>query len=128
MKISAQVKKPVGEVKDKDGKVTKAGHVAAPVSVDFNVPDDLAGLAKACGDSIVASAAKGAIVIALQAFIRRHIEKGTPHADIQKEVNSWKPDVRTVTKQSAFEKAASSLDKLSPEERKQLLAKLQAAK
>jgi len=41
-------------------------------------------------------------------------------------VAAWKPDVRSIVKQSAFEKAASSLDKLSPEERKQLLAKLRA--
>ena len=128
MKITAQVKKPVGEVKDKEGKVTKAGHVAPAVTVDFNVPDDLDGLSKAFGADVVATAAKGAIVISLQAFIRRHIEKGTAHAEIQKEVSAWKPDVRTVTKQSAFEKAAGALDKLTPEERKALLAKLQSGK
>ena len=128
MKVTAQVKKPVGEVKDKEGKVTKPGHIAAPITVDYNVPETLPELAKVFGDDVVANAASGAIIISLQAFIRRHIEKGTPHADIQKEVNAWKPDVRTVVKQSAFEKATSALDKLSPEERKAMLAKLQATK
>lgn len=128
MKVAAQVKKPVGEVKDKDGKVTKPGHIAPVVTVEYNVPETLPELAKVFGDDVVASAARGAIIISLQAFIRRHIEKGTKSEEIQKEVNSWKPDVRTVVKQSAFEKATSALDKLSPDERKALLAKLQAAK
>ena len=99
-----------------------------PVSVEYNIPNDLTGLAKAFGEEVIATAAKGAIVISLQAFIRRHIEKGTAPAELQKEVTAWKPDVRTITKQSAFEKATSALDKLTPEERKSLLAKLQAAK
>ena len=128
MKVAAQVKKPVGEVKDKDGKVTKPGHIAPVVTVEYNVPETLPELAKVFGDDVVASAARGAIIISLQAFIRRHIEKGTKSEEIQKEVNSWKPDVRTVVKQSAFDKATSALDKLSPDERKALLARLQATK
>ena len=128
MKVSAQVKKPVGEVKDKDGKVTKPGAIAAPVEVEYAIGNTLPELAKQFGDEVVANAAKGAIIIALQAFVRRHIEKGTAPAEIQKEVTAWKPDVRTVNKQSAFEKASGALDKLTPEERKALLAKLQATK
>ena len=127
-KITAQVKKEIGQVVDKDGKVTKAGHIAPPVTVDFDIPAGLKAKAEKWGDAVVDAAAEDSIVIALQAFIRRHIVKGTNAADIQKEVNAWKPDVRTVTKQSAFEKAAGALDKLSPEERKALLAKLQATK
>lgn len=99
-----------------------------PVVVDYNIPDDLPGLQKAFGDAVVAAAAKGAIVISLQAFIRRHIEKGTVVAEIQKAVTAWKPDVRSVVKQSALEKVSSNLDKLSPEDRKALLAKLSAMK
>ena len=49
-------------------------------------------------------------------------------AQIQAAVTAWQPDVRNVVRQSAFEKASSSLDKLTPEERKALLAKLQAIK
>lgn len=101
-----------------------------PVKVQYPALDakNLGELQKAFGDEVVFTAAKGAIVISLQAFMRRHIDKGTPVADLQKEVSAWKPDVRTVVKQSAFEKVTSSLDKLSPEERKALLAKLQATK
>lgn len=99
-----------------------------PVVVEVNIPDKLADLQKAYGDEVVAAAAKGAIVISLQAFMRRHIEKGTTAADIQKAASAWRPDVRTVVKQSALEKASSTIKQLSPEERKKLLEQLQALK
>jgi hypothetical protein len=99
-----------------------------PVSVEYDIPDGVEALTKKFGPEVVGAAAKGAIVISLQAFIRRGLDKGTALADIQKNVAAWKPDVRTVNKQSAFEKAANSLDKLSADERKALLAKLQSIK
>ena len=99
-----------------------------PVKVQYNLPSTLAELQKAYGDDVVAAAARGAIVISLQAFMRRHIDKGTSVADIQKAVTAWRPDVRTIVRQSAFEKATSSLKQLTPEERKKLLAELQAIK
>jgi hypothetical protein len=98
-----------------------------PVSVEYDIPEGLEALYTRFGEDVVAKAAQGAIIISLQAFMRRHIEKGTPHAELQNEVTKWMPDVRTITKQTAFEKATSALDKLTPEERKALLAKLQAA-
>ena len=83
--------------------------------------------AKAFGEDVVASAAKGAIVISLQAFIRRHIDKGSDSATIQTAVAQWKPDSRTIIKQTAFERASGAIDKLTPEERKALIAKLSGA-
>lgn len=97
-----------------------------PVSVDYEIPDGVDALRKAFGDEVVASAAKGAIVISLQAYMRRLIEKGKTAAEIQTEVKAWKPDTRSIVKQSAFEKATSQLDKLSAQERADLLKKLQA--
>jgi hypothetical protein len=99
-----------------------------PVVVEVNIPDTLQDLQKSYGDDVVAAAAKGAIIISLQAFMRRHIEKGTALPEIQKEASAWRPDVRTVVKQTALEKASSSIKQLSPEERKALLAQLQALK
>ena len=101
-----------------------------PVVVESKILDakNLAELTKNCGEDVVFNAAKGAVVISLQAFMRRHIEKGTAAADIQKAVDTWKPDVRSVVKASAFEKASSQLDKLSPTERAELLKKLQSIK
>lgn len=97
-----------------------------PVTVEYDLPEKLPDLVDNFGEDVVAKAAQGAIVISLQAFMRRHIDKNTPHAELQKEVSGWRPDVRSVTKLSAFERATSSLDKLTPEERKALLHKLQA--
>ena len=99
-----------------------------PITVEYPIPEDLDGLRKSFGDEVVKTAAKGAIIISLQAKMRGMLEKGKALPEIQAECAKWKPDVRTITKQSAFEKASSSLDKLSPEERKQLLGKLQAMK
>lgn len=96
-----------------------------PVKVVYNIPDNLEGFRKAFGDEVTYAAAKGAVVISLQAFMRRHIEKGAAQPAIQAEVAKWKPDVRSVVKQSAFEKVSSNIGKLSPEERKKLLAELQ---
>ena len=96
-----------------------------PVSVDYAIPENLEGFRKAFGDEVTFAAAKGAVVISLQAYMRRHIEKGTTQAALQAEVAKWKPDVRTITKQTAFEKVSSNIGKLTPEERKKLLAELQ---
>lgn len=98
-----------------------------PVTVDYDVPDKLDALKAKFGEDVVAAAAKGAIVISLQAFMRRHIEKGTTLVELQRAVTAWRPDVRSVVKQSAVEKATTVLSKLSPEERKKILAELQKA-
>lgn len=94
------------------------------VSVEYTIPETCAELIKAFGEDVVGSAAKGAIVISLQAFMRRLIEKGKDQATIQGEVKAWRPDARTIIKQSAFERASGAIDKLTPEERKALIAKL----
>lgn len=112
MEVSAKVGK---EPNQKVGKVI------------YDIPEDLAGLQKRFGDAVVAAHAHGSIVISLQALMRRHIgsEKGISAADLQKAVDAWKPDARSAgPKQSAFEKVSTNIDKLSPEERKALLAKL----
>jgi hypothetical protein len=97
-----------------------------PVAVDYDLPEGLEAKRTKYGDEIVDAAAEDTIIISIQALMRRLINKGAPQADIQKAVSEWNPSIRTIVRQSAFEKASSSLDKLSPEERKQLLAKLQA--
>jgi len=99
-----------------------------PVAVEYDLPAGLEAKRKKYGDEIVDAAAEDTIVISVQALMRRLIEKGTSQPDIQKAVAAWNPSIRTIVRQSAFEKATSSLDKLTPEERKQLLAKLQAIK
>lgn len=98
-----------------------------PVKVEYKLLDakTIDEMRKNFGDEVVFKAAQDAITISLQAFMRRHIDKGTSAAEIQTAVNGWKPDVRSVVKASAFEKASGALSKLSAEERAALLKQLQ---
>lgn len=101
-----------------------------PVKVSYPLLDTktTADLVKNFGEEVVFNAAKSAVVISLQAFVRRHIDKGTVAAEIQKAVAAWKPDVRSMVKMSAFEKATASVKSLSAEERSALLKQLSAMK
>lgn len=112
----------------KVGAKTKA--YPTPIEVEYPALDaaDTATLEKNFGTEVVFNAAKSAIVISLQAFMRRHIEKSKgaiKQADLQAEASKWKPDVRSVVKMTAFEKVTSNIGKLTAEERKALLAELQ---
>jgi len=127
MKVSAQTKaKPAH--KDKEGKDHPAVVARGPVAVEYDLPEKLADMQKKFGDAVIEAAAKGAIVISLQAFIRRNLEKGSNAAAIQAEVAKWRPDVKTIVRQSALEKASSAVEKMSPTERAELLKKLQGMK
>ena len=108
------------------------------VEVEVNIPEALADLVSAFGEEVVAGAAIDAIVISAQAQMRRLmvpslskdgkvIREAQSAEQIQAHMDSWKPDAKSVVRQSAFEKASNSISKLSPEERAALLAKLQAA-
>ncbi len=117
----------------------KTGKDGKPITVEVNIPATLAEKVKSYGEEVVNAAAEDSLVITVQALMRRLmagkkdkegkvVTPGKNQAEIQAAVNAWKPDVRSVVRQSAFEKATSSIDKLTPEERKALLAKLQALK
>ena len=127
MKISAQTKAKAAH-KGKDGKDIAAVPARGPVAVDYMIPEKLPELEKIFGAAVVEAAAKGAIVISLQAFIRRHLDKGSNQATIQGEVAKWKPDVKTIVRQSAVEKATAAVEKMTPVERADLLKKLQGMK
>lgn len=132
MEIKAKVRASlaVPASKGKDGKDVPA-QPAFPertATAQFALPTDLAGLQKAYGDAVVYAAAKNAIVISVQATMRRAIEAGKSAADISKIVSEFKPDVRNVVKQSAFDKASGAIKSLSADERKALLAQLTAIK
>ena len=96
------------------------------VTVQFDVPSDLKGLVAAYGEDVIVNKAQAALVIDLQAVLRRNIAKSAD--ELQQLVNAWKPGIRTpAAKQSAFEKAQAAISAISsPEERKALLAKLKA--
>ena len=130
MKISAKLSEKTA---------TKLGIKSVPVTVEANIPATLAEKVKLFGEDVVNASAEDSLIINVQALVRRMIApktdksgkvtaQGKTAAEVQAAVTAWKPDVRTLVRQSAFEKASSSLDKLTPDERKALLAKLQALK
>jgi len=127
MKITATVSEATAK---------KLGIERKPVEAEVNIPETLAEKVKLFGEEVVNGASEDALIINVQALMRRMMvpkfdkagkktSEASSEAEIQKAVAAWKPDVRTVVRQTAFEKASSSLEKLTPDERKALLASLQ---
>jgi len=93
--------------------------------VNFDFPADLDGFVEAYGADTVKEAAQASFVITLQALARRNIEKSD--SEIQELINGWNPNERAApTKKTPFERATSALAGMSPEEKAELLARLQA--
>jgi hypothetical protein len=92
--------------------------------VNYDLPDSVEGLVEKFGSENVFEFAKSAIVIALQALARRHIEKSDE--EIQALVDAYDPNTRAApVKQSPEERAKSAISKLTPEQKAALLAQLQ---
>jgi hypothetical protein len=115
--------------------VNKGKPEARTCEIEVNIPGDLDGLVALYGKDVAYNAAIDSLVITVQAGMRRAMEdkvskdgKVTPgktQAEIQALYGpNWRPDVRTVVRQSAFEKAQTSIKQLSAEERAALLAEL----
>ena len=104
----------------------KLGKDDEPVTVNYALLD--AKTLKECaanfGEEITVAHCKSSITVALQSFVRGLVKQGKSKADIQKAVNEWKPSTRTPGK-SRMEKAEDLVTKLSEDERKALLRKLQ---
>ena len=96
------------------------------VTIEYDLPETLADLISKFGEKVVESAAKGSLVITVQAAMRRMIEKGKNTQEIQDAMATFTPSAREVSKASAFDKASAQIGKLSPEERRALVEKLQA--
>ncbi len=126
--ISAKTKIVVTpEVKNEAGQVTTAAVLEdKSVTVNYDMPQDLKGLIAKFGEEVVAGQAEAALVISLQAFMRRHAAK--PQAELQAQVDGWKPETRATTvRKSAEEKINDLVGGLDAEARKALIAKLKAA-
>lgn len=98
-----------------------------PVEAEYDFGDGtLKGLASKFGEDVIASRAKAALVIDIQALMRRHIEsKDFDPAKMRKAVAEFKPTVSNGVRRSASERIEDSLSKMSPDEQKALLARLQ---
>jgi hypothetical protein len=93
---------------------------------EYNLPPLLADKVALLGEEVVNASAEDSIVISVQAFMRRLLEKGKSQEEIQAEVSKYQLTTRNMVRQTAFEKATTTLDRLSPEERAKLLERLQA--
>ncbi len=107
----------------------KIGKEGPSVDVDYALldVDTTAQLNANFTEKIVVAHAKSSITVALQSLVRGLIKSGKKPVEIQKAVNEWKPGMRTPGK-SRLEKAESLLGKLSVDERKDLLKKLQSVR
>lgn len=97
------------------------------VSIDYPLLDvqSLGEMAEVFGEEVVMNKAKSAIVIDLQSFIRRMLDAGSTEEEIQRAASEWKPNGKIAVRGKSVKKAANFLRKLSPEERRKLLAELQ---
>lgn len=93
------------------------------VTVEFDMPADLNAAVARFGEAAVYNGFVDSATIAVQALIRRNIDK--PHAEVQAAVAQYVPGTRTrgVAK-SPVEKAADLLKQLTPEQRKAILHQL----
>lgn len=95
------------------------------VTVEYDLPETLAGLVEKFGEDAVAGAATDSFVISLQSVIRRNFDKSQD--EVNEAVNSWVPGQRSAAvKKSPAEKAKAAFSAMSPEERQAFLAELQA--
>jgi hypothetical protein len=98
------------------------------IKVQYDFGDNLAESVKLFGEEVVHSRAKAALVIDLQALVRRMIKAGKKSDEITAAVAKWKPDTRVVVHKTAAEKVQEGVKQLTKEERLALLKQLQAIK
>ena len=95
------------------------------VTVNYDIPESLGDLVAAFGEETVVNSARGALIIGVQAFVRRHIDKS--QSEIESLVAAYRPDTRQpAVKKTAAERAQSAIGQMTPEERAELLNKLKA--
>lgn len=98
------------------------------LEVDFEFGNTLQEAIDLFGEEVVYSNYKKSAVIALQALVRRNLdkdgEKQMSEEDIIKAVGEWKPSVARIIGASQKEALFTKIEKLSDEDRKALIAKL----
>jgi len=94
------------------------------VVVEYDMPTDLAGLVGRFGESAVYDAAEANFTITFQNIIRANLEDPVAAAAA---VNNYVPGVRKPREhKSTLDKVSDSLSKLTPDEQKELLARIRA--
>ena len=104
-------------------KTTHEGKEVGPVTVTYDVADDLEGLVEQFGDDVVYRSATQQITVALQSFVRGLLKQGKTSAEIEAAVEDWKPGTRKRGK-SPQEKILDQFGDMDEEARAALLAQL----
>ena len=104
----------------------KIGKDGIPLEVEYPLLDaeTTSQLNANFTEKIIVAHAKSSITVALQGFLRGLIKQKKTPAEVKKAVTEWKPGMRTPGK-SKLEKAEDLVGKMSADERKALLKRLQ---
>lgn len=93
----------------------------ASVTISYDLPESVQAAVERFGEDAVLNAVNDSFTIALQALIRRHIDKDP--AEVQALADAWVPGQRgPAVKKTPAEKAAAALKSMTPEQRAELLA------
>lgn len=119
------ITKNLGEKKNDKGEVVVA---AATATVNYNIGDNLEENVQIFGAEVVNSGFVGGLVIDVQSVVGSCLKKGLSQEECQRVVDSWKPGVgggrgAVIVTETAM---VNAFAKMSPEEQKAHLAKLQA--
>jgi hypothetical protein len=95
----------------------------ASATAKFNIGETAAELIEQFGEEVVYSHVRRSLVIAIQAAMRGMTDAGKSPEEIQEAVTNWKPGLKKPAK-SALEKAREELAKMSPADRKALVAQI----
>jgi hypothetical protein len=97
---------------------------ARSITLEMPCAKDIAGAVKMDGEEIVYNYYVGQKKVSFQGWVRRMLKDDVPDKEITAKLKDWKPGLKKPGK-SAVEKAKDAYAKLSPEDKKALLASLQ---
>lgn len=95
--------------------------------VEWNPGGTLEEAAEMYGADTVYDLYRRAAVIKLQAAIRQRLEQGADQASIEAEFGDWRPDVDRTPTRDPKTAILSNFNKLTAEEREQLIAQLRGS-
>lgn len=110
-------KTPFAEAADEDGRVS--------AQFNFKVGGSLQEDIEMFGEDVVREHWLRSATVKGQSAIRRELENGTHPDDIAEQLGDWRPDVTHTTKKDPKAAIISNYNKLSDEEKAQLIAQLE---
>lgn len=108
-------------------KITSGDKAGATASFEYDLPDNLQEAIDKLGHEVVEAFAIRAIVVAVQGHARGLLGAGKTDSEIQTAMDDWTPGMPRVAK-SGEQKFEELWDKLTPEDRAAIQAKLGTGK